>query len=173
MTAQVVLVDEPGATPLVIAFAELPSLTGRSFVGPWFSVNPDRLGLFDHVSYADENPHPLDGSGYPDAMLEGFHLLSLLDHLMNHVLYLQGPGAFGWNYGFDRVRFVSPIRAGEPLRLTGTLAAIRPKHEGFLVRADCEVQVKGRERPGFAAEWWVNWLAEAPDNNDVVVQRLS
>lgn len=173
MTARVVFVDQPTTAPLVLPFNELPSLAGRSFAGDWFSVDPGRLALFDHASYTDENPHPLAESGYPDAMIEGFHLLSLLDHLMNHVLYLEGSQAFGWNYGFDRVRFVSPVRAREPMRLTGSLGAIAPKHEGFLVRADCEVQVKGRERPGFVAQWWVNWLSEAPGEKRDVVQQLS
>ena len=95
----VVLIERPGATPLEVSFDELPGLCGRAFMGPWFSVDPARLALFDHVIYTDENPHPLAASDYPDEMVEGFHLVGLLDHLMNHIFYLQGPQAFGWNYG--------------------------------------------------------------------------
>ena len=171
MSSKVTFVDRPGGAPLVVAFDQLAALGGRSFVGDWFSVEAGRLSLFDHAAYTDENPHPLPLAGYPDEMIEGFHLLSLLDHLMNHVLYLDGPDAFGWNYGFDRVRFVTPIRAGEAMRLSGSLATIKPKNNGFLVRADCEVEVKEGGRPGFVAQWWVNWLPVPPDSiNDVVQQ---
>lgn len=162
MSVLVKFLDYPAGTPQTVSFEEIPSLAGRAFTGDWFTVDATRLELFDHAAYTDANPHPLAVDDYPDQMVEGFHLLSLLDHLMNHVLWLEGQGAFGWNYGFDRVRFVSPIRAGEPIRLTGSLASIEAKREGFLLRADCEVQVSGRERPGFVAQWWVNWLPRAP-----------
>jgi hypothetical protein len=173
MTTSVVLIERPGAAPLEVGFDELPALCGRSFMGPWFSVDPARLALFDHVIYTDENPHPLAAGGYPDEMVEGFHLVGLLDHLINHIFYLQGPRAFGWNYGLDRVRFVTPIRAGERMRLTGSIASVKPKQDGFLVRADCEVQVEGRERPGFVAEWWVFWLPGGADSESDVVQQVS
>jgi acyl dehydratase len=145
-----------------LPFAALPSLRGRSFAGDWFAVDEAKIAEFDSATYLTESPHPLAVALYPERMIEGFHLLGLLDRLMNAILYLEGDEAFGWNYGFDRVRFVSPIRAGEPIRLTGTIAEVRAKGEGFLVRQDCVVEVEGRDRPGFVAEWWVYWLPAAP-----------
>jgi acyl dehydratase len=145
-----------------LAFGELPSLTGRSFVGGWFAVDPAKIAEFDSATYLTESPNPLDIELYPERMIEGFHLLSLLDRLMNAILYLEGDQAFGWNYGFDRVRFVSPIRAGDRMRLTGTVAEVRAKDSGYLVRQDCIVEVEGRDQPGFVAEWWVYWLPAAP-----------
>ena len=145
-----------------VAFEALPSLVGQTFVGDWFAVDADRLEAFDTATYLDASAHPLDASLYPDGMVEGFHLLALLDHMMNGILYLEGPSAFGWNYGFDRVRFVSPIHVGERMRLTGTIGEVRPREDGFLVRQDCVVEVENRDRPGFVADWWVYWLHEAP-----------
>lgn len=158
MTVHASLRESPDADVVSFRFADLRLLEGRSFTGPWFSVSPDRLGLFDEASYVEENPHSMSEDQYPDQMVEGFHLLSLLDHLMNHVFWLDGPEGFGWNYGLDRVRFVSPIRCEDRIRLTGTIAQVKPKGEGFLLRTDCTVEVEGRDRPGFIAEWWVNWL---------------
>lgn len=173
MTTTVAFIERPDAPPLEVRFDDLPSLSGRSFTGPWFSIDRGRLAPFDHATYTDENPHPLATSGYPDQMIEGFHLVGLLDHLMNHVLYLDGPEAFGWNYGLDRVRFVTPIRAGERIRLTGLIASVKPKQEGFLVLTDCEVQVEGQDRPGFVAQWWVYWLPQRAGNDSDVVQQAS
>lgn len=158
MTAYATLRTAPDAEAVSFRFADLQLLEGREFTGPWFSVSPDRLALFDQVSYVDQNPHGMSDEAYPEEMVEGFHLLSLLDHLMNHVLYLEGPGAFGWNYGFDRVRFVSPIRCADRIRLRGMVAEVRPKGDGFLLLTDCVVEIEGRERPGFVAQWWVNWI---------------
>lgn len=158
MSAYATLLASPGAEAVSFRFADLQLLEGREFTGTWFSVSPDRLALFDRVSYVDQNPHRMPDDAYPDQMVEGFHLLSLLDHLMNHVLYLEGPGVVGWNYGFDRVRFVSPVSCADRIRLRGEVAEVKPKGDGFLVMTDCAVEVEGRGRPGFVARWWVNWI---------------
>jgi acyl dehydratase len=158
-TSSPVAPTAPDVRALSVPFAELPSLAGRSFRGDWFVVDASRLPLFDEASYVTDNPFPLDESGYPDNMVEGFHLLALLDHLVNPLLRITGvPPCIGWNYGLDRVRFISPVRAGDQLRVTGTVGSVRPKDGGFLVLCQCTVDVKGRDRPGMVADWWTYWL---------------
>src|SRR6516165_6642310 len=81
---------------LCVPFARLPSLVGRSFVGDWFIVDARSLPLFDRAIYTDQNPYPLDASGYPEGLVEGFHLLALLDHLVNPLLRVSdGPCVAG------------------------------------------------------------------------------
>jgi acyl dehydratase len=157
------LVPHPGAAPVKVAFADLPALEGREFTGDWFTVDPDRLALFDHASYIDENVNALDSGLYPERLVEGFHLLSILDHLINPVMFIGGPDAFGWNYGLDRVRFVSPVHAGDPIRIAGRVERVTPKGAGFLLLTDCRVDVADRTRPGLVAQWWVNWVPPRTD----------
>ena len=144
---------------LCVPFARLPSLVGRSFVGDWFIVDARSLPLFDQAIYTDRNPYPLDARGYPEGLVEGFHLLALLDHLVNPLLRVSDGPCIAWNYGLDRVRFVSPVRAGQKIRVKGTVGAVRPKDSGFLILSRCAVEVEGRERPGMVADWWTYWLA--------------
>jgi hypothetical protein len=151
----------PGTRALSVSFAEIPALEGRSFLGDWFVVDPGKLPLFDEASYVSDNPYPLDSGGYPDDMVEGFHLLALLDHLVNPLLRITGGPCVGWNYGLDRVRFVSPVRAGQKIRVSGTVGAVRPKDGGFLILCQCAVQVEGHDRPGMVADWWTYWQPEA------------
>ena len=143
-----------------VRFADVPTLAGRHFQGSWFSVAPDRARAFDFAAYVDDNPVEMDGDRYPDGLVEGFHLIALLDHLLNPLVNVSGDPWFGWNYGLDRVRFVSPIHAGEPIRLTGTVTAVEPRGEGFLLTFDCTVEVQCRAKPGFVAEWRVLWVPE-------------
>lgn len=143
-----------------IGFADLPALKGRRLVGDWFAVDADRVPLFEHATYVDQNLHVMDG--YPDQLVEGFHLVALLDHLLNRMLRVGDDATFGWNYGLDRVRFVSPVLAGERMRAHVHVTEVRPRGEGFLTRFDVDVEVEGRERPGFVAEQWVYWLPSAP-----------
>jgi len=152
---------EPGAD-LTIPFARLPELAGSEFAGRWWSVDPDRVRAFEDGTYLDELPFEWPDGAFPESMLEGFHLLGLLDYMMNPVLRVRGGEFSGWNYGLDRVRFVSPVSVEDRIRLTGRIAEVRPKDEGFLILQDCAVEVDGREQPGFVAQWWVFWLPAGP-----------
>jgi hypothetical protein len=152
----------PQIRELCVPFAGLPSLVGRSFLGDWFIVDARSLPLFDRAIYTDRNPYPLDARGYPEDLVEGFHLLALLDHLINPLLRVSDGPCVAWNYGLDRVRFISPVRAGQKIRVRGTVGAVKPKGSGFLILSQCAVEVEGQERPGMIAGWWTYWLAPEP-----------
>jgi hypothetical protein len=147
---------------LCVPFTRLPSLAGQSFRGGWFIIDASKLPLFDRAIYTDQNPYPLDPSGYPEDLVEGFHLLALLDHLVNPLLRVSDGPCVAWNYGLDRVRFVSPVRAGQKIRVSGTIGAVKPSRGGFLILCQCTVEVEGRDRPGLVADWWTYWLPPAP-----------
>jgi len=153
---------DPEIRELCVPFARLPSLSGQSFLGGWFIVDAGKLPLFDRAIYTDQNPYPLDSSGYPDGLVEGFHLLALLDHLVNPLLRVSDGPCVAWNYGLDRVRFVSPVRAGQKIRVSGTVGAVKPRRGGFQILCQCAVEVEGCDRPGLVADWWTYWLPPAP-----------
>lgn len=153
------MTDSANATHgvLTATFDELPTLVGRAYRGDWFAVEPSRIPVFAHASYLDETAHEVDEADYPDELLEGFHLLSLLDYLISHAVRIApGPWAC-WNYGLDRVRFVSPVTAGERMRVRGVIGAVEPRGTGHLVLHRNVVEVAGREKPGFTADLWALW----------------
>ena len=147
---------------LTLALSELPSLAGRRFAGEWWSVARERSEHFEVGTYLDAMRNPWPDGSFPPRLLEGFHLLGLLDYMLNALFFVRGPNAYGLNYGLDRVRFISPISLDDEIRLTGVVAEVREKGLGFLVRQDCTVEVRGREQPGFVAQWWIYWLTEEP-----------
>jgi hypothetical protein len=136
--------------------SDAPSLQGREFLTDWFQVEPEKLALFDSATYSDISPHEVDLTAYPDDLVEGYHLVALLDYLVNHVLYVEGPWV-AWNYGMDRVRFVSPTRARDRWRLRGTVDEVIERSGGFLLRLSITSEVQGREKPGFVVEQRVLW----------------
>ena len=144
---------------------ELPQLVGRDFVTPWFSVDPERSEQFEYATYLDSYPHPYEDDeheGYGDGLVEGFHLLGMIDFLMNHVFLGDFP-VIPWNYGLDRVRFVSVVRVEDRFRLTGTIKdVIERPGQGHLVVIDIVAQVQGRERPAFVATQRVLWTTPEP-----------
>ena len=136
---------------------DISTMQNREFTGGWFSVDADRLEPFDFATYTDQNTFALEGSNFPDGLVEGFHLLGLLDHLSNQVLYIDDPAWTGWNYGLDRVRFVSPVTIDDIFRLRGTVSEVVPRGDGHMLLLSCWLEVRDRVKPAMTAEWRVLW----------------
>lgn len=138
--------------------SQIPALAGRSFTTPWFTMDADRSDDFERGTYLDSYPHPYGGeAGYGDDLVEGFHLLGMLDFLCNHGLWADGPW-IAWNYGLDHVRFVTVVRHSDRLRIRGTVREVIDRaSQGHLVVLDLVGEVQGRERPGFVATLRALW----------------
>jgi hypothetical protein len=145
---------------------EIETLEGQPFRSEWFQVDPDRLPIFDQATYVDDNPNPVDSDLYPEDLIEGFHLLGLLDHLINPVVFIDDPAWSGWNYGFDRVRFVSTVTARERIRVSGHVGQVKPRDKGrYEVLLNCTIEVEGREKPAMVAEWRVVWTRTTEEDS--------
>ena len=87
----------------------------------------------------------------------GFLTLSLLTELMSCVQ--QDPKTLegilmGVNYGFDKVRFVSPVKVDSKIRAVGTVSAVDQKDPNTLqVTRTVTVEIEGETKPALVAEW--------------------
>jgi acyl dehydratase len=60
----------------------------------------------------------------------------------------------GVNYGFDKLRFISPVRSGSRVRGRFTLAEAKlRKPTELLSRTNVTVEIEGEEKPALVAEW--------------------
>ncbi len=58
------------------------------------------------------------------------------------------------NYGFERVRFVTPVRSGSRVRARSTLVSVEEKRPGQLQQlADITLEIEGADRPALTAAW--------------------
>ena len=58
------------------------------------------------------------------------------------------------NYGFDKVRFLNPVRPGDKVRVTGEVVDIQDKGDGrYLQKVAVTVEIKGQEKPAIFCEW--------------------
>ena len=58
------------------------------------------------------------------------------------------------NYGFDRVRFLAPVRSGKRVRGRFTLDSVDEKAPGqLLIRQRVTVEIEDEEKPALTAEW--------------------
>jgi acyl dehydratase len=60
----------------------------------------------------------------------------------------------GVNYGFDKLRFISPVRSGSRVRGRFTLAEAQlRKPTELLSRTNVTVEIEGEEKPALVADW--------------------
>ncbi|TRW14936.1 MaoC family dehydratase [Glacieibacterium frigidum] len=122
------LVDQP----MVDAFAEL---TGdRQFI----HVDPERA-----------RSTPFGGT-----IAHGFLTMSLIATLMPDGVPVFEGLKMGVNYGFDRVRFLSPVHVGKRVRARHTLLAAEDKGGGrWLTTTRVTIEIEGGDRPALTADW--------------------
>jgi acyl dehydratase len=55
----------------------------------------------------------------------------------------------GVNYGFDRLRFITPVRAGSRIRAR----LVRRREGEFMMRYEVKVEIEGSDTPAIVADW--------------------
>lgn len=135
-----------------VTLESIPALVGKTFTSPYIVLDDGLRAQFERATMIEEFLTAEDRELYPSGMLEGFHLLGLLDHFISK--YIQwDPSTYGLNYGLDRVRFVDPMVTGRPMRLRATVTRVAPKHDGYVIHFDCVLEHEGSDRPGVIATW--------------------
>ena len=57
------------------------------------------------------------------------------------------------NYGFDRLRFVSPVPVGSEIRGTFAIEDVRRLDDGAQITWRAEVEIRDAPKPALAALW--------------------
>jgi acyl dehydratase len=139
------------------------SLVGEEVgVGEWLEVTQHQVDAFaditDDHQWIHEAGEAADAGPFGGPIAHGFLTLSLLTPLTRGVLASVGEGAaMAINYGFDRVRFVSPVRVGSRIRARVRLLEATPIDNGVQLKNEITVEVEGASRPGVVAEHLVRY----------------
>ncbi|MCZ6457818.1 MAG: MaoC family dehydratase [Gammaproteobacteria bacterium] len=128
----------------------------------WFEVTQDRINDFADVTldhqwiHIDEEKAKAGPFGTPIA--HGQLTLSIMSHLPReaseeNVGLPQLPGQkLTINYGFDRIRFPTPVPVGSMIRTTSTLKRVEIKGEMIETMNEVVLEVQGSEKPAVVAE---------------------
>jgi acyl dehydratase len=138
----------------------LKDLVGQEIaVTDWFNVTQERIRQFadatlDHQWIHVDVERARQESPFKAPIAHGFLTLSLLPHFMHEALQIKQGIRMGVNYGLNRVRFVSPVRAGSNIRARITLQSLKDvPPNGMEVVFNAIVEVEGGEKPCCVAEW--------------------
>ena len=135
-------------------------LVGKEIgLSAWHTVDQSRIDAFadvteDHQFIHLDSERAARETPFGGTVAHGFLTLSLLSVFSYEALPKIKGATMGVNYGFDRLRFVSPVRAGSRVRgrFTLTEAAMRKPNE-LLSRTSVSVEIDGDTKPALAADW--------------------
>lgn len=127
-------------------------------VSDWLTVTQERVDLFadatgDH-QFIHVDPERAAREGpFGGPIAHGFLSLSMLTAFSLQVLPVF-EGAVGINYGFDKVRFLTPVRVGARVRGRFVLSEFTPRNDReFTTRYAVTVEIEGAARPALVADW--------------------
>jgi acyl dehydratase len=144
----------------------LKQFEGREFPATdWFVITQDRIQKFAEATEDRQWIHldperaqretPFGGS-----IAHGFLTLSLLSYFLKQAIEIRSGVAMGVNYGLNKVRFPSAVRAGSPVRARVTLLSVKESPEfvdaAFLIRFESQFS----DKPCCVAEWLVRYYAK-------------
>ncbi len=132
-------------------------------VGEWFDVTQDRINQFADVTqdhqFIHVDPERAKDTPFGATIAHGFLTLSLLTHLSAGAsAATPDPGRFegmlmGINYGFNKVRFVNPVKVGSRIRARGVTTNVELKGSSIEVTRNYTVEIEGVEKPALVADW--------------------
>jgi len=137
---------------------DLQAMIGEQIgTSDWFEIGQDRINEFadateDH-QYIHVDPEKAKDSPFGQTIAHGFLTLSMLAPLMESAF--EKPDAqMSVNYGFDKVRFLAPVKSGKRIRGHFKLLELAEKRPGqWQQKVEVTVEIEGEEKPALLAEW--------------------
>ena len=126
-------------------------------VSDWLKITQERIAQFAEATEDRQWIH-LDQeraereSPYGATIAHGFLTLSLISRLMKDVIQVRGGTGMTVNYGLNRVRFPSPLRAGSKIRARVTLLNIKEVPGAYETLFSVTIESEGSEKPCCVAE---------------------
>ena len=138
---------------------ELKTRVGEELgVSRWFTIDQPLINAFadlteDH-QYIHTDPERAAETPFGTTIAHGFLTLSFLSAMAYDAQPQVDGQAIGINYGFDRIRFLSPVPSGARIRARFTLAECTEKRPGDVMLAwDVSMEAEGATKPVVAARW--------------------
>jgi acyl dehydratase len=136
---------------------------GQVRCSDWFEVTQERIDTFAKATEDFEWVHvdreAAAESRFGGTIAHGLLTLSLGPHLSRELFDLatlegrapedgsHGRFSFALNYGFERVRFTSPVPVGSRVRLQATMLAVDDVPNGVQLKVEQVFEREGQEKP--------------------------
>ncbi len=129
----------------------------------WIEIGQDRINTFadcteDH-QFIHVNPDMAKLTPLGGTIAHGFLTLSMLSRL-SEMAITPVATSMTLNYGFDRVRFLTPVRTGQRIRGVFKQKELVEKRPGQWQQVlEATIEIEGSEKPAMIAEWIIQHFA--------------
>ncbi len=124
----------------------------------WVLIDQDRINAFADCTLDQQfihvDPESAAKTPFGGTIAHGFLSLSLLSHFAESVGCAFENMVMGINYGFDKVRFLAPVKVNKRVRAKALLLEVSEKKPGqFLIKQQVSIEIEGEPTPALIAEW--------------------
>ena len=148
---------------------QIPVTVGQQLpASPWFVVDQQRINHFADITQDHQfihiDPERAKDSAFGSTIAHGFLSLSLLTTLSDGCIPAPEGLVMAINYGFNKVRFINPVRCDDEIRFCASVVNIEEQDNNqYLQTLAVTVEIKGEEKPALVCEWLSLFVCEAED----------
>ncbi len=146
--------------PPAASVEEMRARAGQEIgVSAWHAVTQDMIDRFaevtdDHQFIHTDPVRAKAETSFGGTIAHGFLTLSLLSLLTREALPKLKGRTMGINYGFDRIRFMAPVKSGARVRGRFTLTEVVDRTEKLVMfRYAVSIEIEGGAKPALTADW--------------------
>lgn len=127
-------------------------------VSSWLTIDQARISAFadttDDRQFIHVDPEAAAKTPFGGTIAHGFLSLSMLSRMAAEGMLVPSRVTMAVNYGFDRVRFIAPVRAGSRIRGRFVLDSVEEKAPAqVMLRHSVTVEIEGEPKPALTAQW--------------------
>ena len=142
---------------------DLEALIGTEVgVSKWIEVDQKRIDAFadctEDWQFIHVDPEAAAKTPFGGTIAHGFLTLSLMSAMTYDANQPLEGVVMGVNYGFDKLRFINPVRSGSKIR--GRFKLLSAENKGkdngitrWLIKHEVTVEIEGVAKPALIAEW--------------------
>ncbi len=140
--------------------AEIRANVGKEIgVSEWMTITQAMINQFadltnDHYFIHVNPERAAKETPFGGSIAHGFLTMSMLAAMAYQAVPRMVEAKMGVNYGFDRLRFISPVPAGSRVRGRFVLKSVEDKGGGkWAVTHSVTVEIDGAAKPAIQADW--------------------
>jgi acyl dehydratase len=127
-------------------------------VSDWLLVDQQRINAFAEVTedhqFIHVDPERAAKTPFRGTVAHGFLTLSLLSRMADGVMLHPASMRMAVNYGFDKVRFMGPVKSGKRVRgRFRMLSAEEKRASQWQITYEVTVEIEDEEKPALIADW--------------------
>lgn len=135
-----------------------------SELGPteWMEITQERVNVFadatDDHQWIHVDPEKAASGPFGGTIAHGLLTLALVPHF-SHQLYSVKGISLAVNYGYDKVRFINPVKVGAKIRARAVLSAVKQLEGAAQATMTVTVEIEGADKPAAVVEQIIRYIA--------------